>query len=111
MKKVLMILAVVTFFISSSADAFIGHSKSYKVESDFGIKGSCILVVYPKSFRIETDDAHFYVPLTGIDYFSLENKTIRISVKGTVMTFVVNSKVNAEKLNHDLIEAMTAERE
>jgi len=78
MKKRFALLFFAILFTSSSAYAFIGQSRDYDVESDFGITGSCTMVVLPKAFRLETKDAYFYVPFGSIDYTLLENMTITV---------------------------------
>jgi len=101
-----MLLVVAILFASSSAYAFVGQSRDYAVESDFGITGPCTMVVLPKAFRLEADGASFYVPFTSIDYTLLENTTITISIRGKVITLKVRSKALAMKLNEDLTRAI-----
>ena len=102
-------LVVAILFASSSAYAFIGQSRDYAVESDFGITGSCTMVVFPKSFRLEAEGATFYVPFTSIDYTLLENTTITVSMRGKIITLKVRSKALAMKLNEDLTRAITGD--
>lgn len=109
MKKILILLAVTVLFTSTSAYAFIGHSKSYKVESDFGVVGPATLVVFPESFTCETENTRFYVPFTSIDYTILENRVVQISVRGKVITVEVNSKTNAKSLYDDLTRAISGD--
>ena len=109
MKKILPLIAVAIFFSSTSAYAFIGQSKSYKIESDFGITGPSKLVVLPTAFRYETKDAYFYVPFTSIDYTLLENAKIKVSVRGKVITIKAASKISAKSLNNDLTRAISGE--
>jgi len=107
MKFVLLVVAIL--FASSSAHAFIGQSRDYAVESDFGITGSCTMVVLSKAFGLEAEGAYFYVPFTGIDYTLLENTTIIVSIRGKVITLKVRSKALAKKLNEDLTRAITGD--
>jgi hypothetical protein len=109
MKKLLTFIAVVMFFASSPAHAFIGQSKPYKVESDFGITGPSEMVVFPSAFQLETKEVTFYVPFTAIDYTRLENKTITVSMNGKIITIKVSSTAYATTLYKDLTKAISGE--
>ena len=109
MKKILSFMAIVMLFASSSAHAFIGQSKPYKVESDFGITGPAEMVVFPSAFQLETKDVNFYVPFTAVDYTRLENKTITVSVSGKIITIKVSSTAYATTLYKDLTKAISGE--
>lgn len=109
MKKLLTLMAVVMLFTSTSAYAFMGQSKTYKIESDFGIIGPSKLVVLPTAFWYETKDAYFYVPFSSIDYTLLEHETIKVSVRGKLITLKVTSKATAKSLNKDLTRAISGE--
>ena len=109
MNKTVTFMAIAMLFTSTSAYAFMGKSKSYNVESDFGITGPSKLVVLPKAFRYKTDDAFFYVPFSSIDYTLLENRKIIVSVRGEVITIKAASKRYAASLNDDLTRAISGE--
>jgi len=109
MKTAFSLIAVAMLFTSTSAYAYIGHSKSYKVESDFGITGPSKLVVFPRALRLETKDAHFLVPLASVDYTLLENTTLKVSVRGKVITIKIKSRASAESLNKDLTGSILGE--
>lgn len=100
-------MTVAMLFTSTSAYAFMGKSKTYEVESDFGITGPSKLVIFPQSFRFKTKDANFYVPFTSIDYTLLENTTVKVSIRGKVITLKTGSKAYARSLNDDLTGAIS----
>ncbi len=109
MKKILAFMAVAILFTSTSADAFIGQSRTYKIESDFGITGPAKLVVLPKAFHYQTKTAYFYVPFSSIDYTLLEGTTLTVSVRGRLITLKTRSKATAQALNKDLTRAISGE--
>jgi hypothetical protein len=109
MKKRLMFIVTMILMASSPAHAFVGQSKTYKVESDFGISGASEFVVFPTAFQYETKDANFYVPFTAINYTLLENKTITISVRGKIITIKAANSAYAKSLYHDLTRAIAGE--
>lgn len=109
MKKILFLIAAIAFSAASAAHAFVGHSKAYKIESDFGIVGSCEMVVFPTAFQLETKEANFYVPFTAIDYTRLEGKTISVSVRGKLITIESANPIYAKSLYHDLTHAIAGD--
>lgn len=109
MKIRFVTIAAVMCLASSPAYAFIGQSKAYKIESDFGITGSSEMVVFPTAFQFETKETNFYVPFTAIDYTRLENKTIIVSIRGQVITIKATNRSYAKILYQDLTKAIAGE--
>ncbi|MES0370961.1 MAG: hypothetical protein ABUK11_01665 [Mariprofundaceae bacterium] len=109
MKKTSLLIVIAILFMSSPANAFIGKSKSYKVESDYGILGPSKLVVFLTAFRLKSEDASFHVPFSSIDYVHVEGLAIKVSVRGKMMTIMAKSKAYAEKISDDLTRAMAGE--
>lgn len=109
MKKTLTLITAILFLASAPAHAFIGHSKAYKVESNFGIVGSCEMVVFPTAFQFETKEAGFYVPFSAIDFTRMEGKTITISVRGKLITIELSNPMYAKSLYHDLTHAIAGD--
>lgn len=109
MKTRLILIAIAMLIASTSAHAFIGQSKTYKVESDFGIIGAAEMVVFPTAFQLETGEVNFYVPFSAIDFTRLENKTITVSVRGKVMTIWTDKPFNAKSLYQDLTRAISGD--
>ena len=109
MKMRLILIAVALFIATTSAHAFVGQSKAYKIESDFGIIGACKMVVFPTAFQFETKQTNFYVPFTAIGYTKLEGKNITVSVRGKVITIKASNAAYAKSLYHDLTRAISGE--
>jgi len=109
MKMRLILIAAAMVVASTSAHAFIGQSKTYKVESDFGIVGPSEMVIFPTAFQLETDEVNFYVPFTAVDFTRLENKTITVSVRGKTITIWTANPAYAKKLYQDLTKAIAGE--
>jgi len=109
MKIMLILFATLMFFGTSSAYAFVGQSKTYKIESDFGIVGPSEMVVFPTAFQFETKEINFYVPFTAVDFTRLEDNTITVSVRGRLIIIRTTNQFHAKGLYHDLTHAIAGD--